>query len=261
MNLGPPFKVDGAQVREVLNDFSHLDEDNRPPRFLIAPEDKVKALHWSQDKSDDRVPVQLMFPGKPISELKGRHSGKVAILFNGWSLANHDLHRVKTEGIPIIGMNRTHLGYPTYAGPQPDYLCLVDHEWFKHPKATSHPFVINGSANKADHGYRVARSMRMAPFSFDLARDGYVNPVPATTGFLALQFAVYAGFTELFCLGLDMNGDHFDKSEGTVHFNIARAFMKRIPPVLEGAGIKAVVCGSPDSMAPFQKVPYEALFS
>jgi hypothetical protein len=261
MNLGPSFEFEGAQVREVLNDFSHLDEDNRPPKYLIAVEDKVKALHWSQDKSDNRAPVELMFPGKPISELKGKHSGKVAILFNGWSLAGKDLHRIKAEGIPIIGMNRTFVGFKSYDGPQPDYLCIVDHVWFTNEKCLSHPFLINGSTDKGNHGYRVARSMRMSPFSFDLARDGYVNPVPATTGFLALQLAAYLGFTDIFCLGLDLCGQHFDHTTGSLHFSMARAHMDRMAPVMAAAGLKTYVVGSPDSRAPFQKVEFEALFA
>lgn len=148
-------------------------------------------------------------------------------------------------------MNRTHHGWPTYFGPQPDYLCIVDHLWFDHPEWSvgikSHPNVINGSTHSQPIGYRVARNNRMAPFSLDLARDGYVCPVPCTTGHLALQAAVYMGFTEIHCVGWDMGGPHFDGTHASRFFRDALAYHGRQARFFEEKGIKVFLCGSPES--------------
>lgn len=247
LDLGPIQEINGLKVREVLGDFSHLYEDDRPPKYVFN--DAYVANNFEGfDRSETRSYVKQTRAGKPIAELKGRHSGRVAILFNGPSMSNHDLHKIK---VPIIGMNRTHVGWPSYKGPQPDYLCVVDWAWLDQPKwaATlrAHPCIVNGSDHKAEVGYRVTRHPRMDPFSFDLERDGYVGPVPCTTGHLALQLAVYLGFTELYCIGLDMGGRHFDGSGGSLFYRDAIRQHKRQAPLLKERGIEMYVCGSPQS--------------
>jgi hypothetical protein len=260
MTLGPPVFVDGVEAHAVLGDWSQLHECDRPPQYVIENALPVISPRHT-DRSPDRVSLSQSLPGIPIQELKGKHSGKVAIFFNGKSLGNHDLHRIKEAGIPIIGMNRTYVGFKGYEGPETDYLCVVDHDWFDVPEVTKHKGLINGSTHKKNAGYRVTRSIRMAPFSTDLGRDGYVYATPATTGFLALQAAAYMGFTELYCLGLDMTGGHFDGTPGSQHFYMALLHLRLMKPVMEEAGLKTYVCGSPASKAPFEKVPYEELFA
>jgi hypothetical protein len=202
------------------------------------------------------------FPGKNIAELKGKHSGPVALLFNGESLKDHDLSRI---GIPTIGMNRTHRGWPGYTGPQPDYLCVVDKCWLDRMDwrraVRAHPAVINGSYSADDVGYRVLRG---APglFSFDLTQ-GYAGHKPCTVGHLALQAAVYLGFTELFCLGFDLGGKHFDGTNGSkprMYLDAATTH-KAQARLLEGRGVKVWVVGSPDSNAPFPKLTFAEAFA
>jgi hypothetical protein len=253
--FGPVVERDGLQVREVLGDWSHLSKWDRPPKFIV--EDHAALGISAFDRSEARLTLKQTFAGKPIAELKGIHSGKVALLFNGASMGQHDLFKITT---PIIGMNRTHLGYPTYRGPQPTYLCVVDHLWLKDKNVLAHPKIINGSTHKKDVGYRVTRHPRMGPFSFDLERDGYVAPAPATTGHLALQFAVYLGFTELYCLGWDLKGGHFDGTHASNHFWAALAFHKRQAKLLVERGIRVFLCGSPDSAIDFYPhAPFEAV--
>lgn len=258
LELGPEEEVDGFKVRRVLGDWSHMIPEDRPPEFVI--------IEWStpppsplRDRSEDRPALPQRLPGKRIAELKGVHSGKVAILFNGASLAAHDLSLIRC---PIIGMNRTHAGNPGYSGPQPDYLCIIDPEWFENENVLRHPRIINGGLDPRPIGYRVTRSLRMEPFSFDLERDGFVSPIPCTTGHLALQAAVYMGFTELYCLGLDMAGGHFDGTKASMHFSFANRYHQRQAPLLREHGIKVYVCGSPESKCQaFEHVPFEALLA
>lgn len=245
--IGEPTLHEGLPALPVLGDWSHLPECDQPPRFLRDIGIHNGTRGW--DKSEERPWVRQNRPGKPIGELRGRHSGKVAILFNGPSMKHHDLHRIKT---PSIGMNRTHVGFPGYDGPQPDYLCLIDWCWLDLPRyrrnVEQHPCIINGSDHREEIGYRVTRHPRMAPFSFDLERDGYVGPIPASTGHLALQLAVFLGFTEIHCIGWDLSGGHFDGTKASVHFADARRYHKRQAPFLKERGINVYVCGSPSSL-------------
>jgi hypothetical protein len=257
LDLGPEALVDGILAREILGDWSHLDECDRPPRYVI--EDGLVPKSSLYDRTEDRADVPQTTPGRDIKELKGRHSGKVAILFNGWSLSKHDLHRLKPNGFPVIGINRTHIGHRGYDGPDPDYLCVVDLHWVRDPIVRRHPGLVNGSVDKDPVGYRATRNFRMTPFAADMGRDGYPPFVPGTTGFLALHLAVYLGFTELYCLGLDVCGQHFDGSSGSLHFShMKKHFDRMAPKLLEHA--KVFVVGSPDSRAPFQKITYEEMF-
>jgi hypothetical protein len=260
LTVGTPILHEGLPALPVLGDWSHLNECDQPPRYI-----RDIGLHngttqgW--DRSEERPFVKQNRPGKHISELMGTRSGKVAILFNGSSVKTHDLNKIKT---PIIGMNRTHVGYPGYDGPQPDYLCLVDWYWFDNEtvkeSVLKHPCIINGSDHRDEIGYRVVRHPRFAPFSFDLARDGFAGPVPATTGHLALQLAVSLGFTEIHCIGWDLGGKHFDGSKASLWFRDAIRYHKRQAPLLEDKGINVYVCGSPDSKVEgFRHSSFEAV--
>jgi hypothetical protein len=255
LDIGPASRVGGLMAREILGDWSHLHECDQPPRWIV--EDNLLSPRKSPfDRSDDRPDVVQSIPGKDIKELKGRHTGKVAILFNGWSLKELDLKRIK--GMPVIGMNRTHRGFLGYDGPEPDYLCAVDREWIHNPRVRSHPRLVNGSIEKDNVGYRATRNFRMTPFSPDIGRDGFPPFIPGTTGFLALHLAVYLGFTEIYCLGLDLCGQHFDGSKGSLHFTHMTAHFKRMAPkLLEHA--KVYVVGSPDSRAPFDKITFDQM--
>jgi hypothetical protein len=200
-------RVEGRWKDVPYRDQSHkLPEDRTPPRIWenVCVEFGV---HWDTAETRANIPA---LPGKSIARLKKKRSGPVALLFNGASLADFDLYSIKA---PMIGMNRTHRGYETYGGPEPDYLCIVDTSWLNREAVRNFPRLINGTTDPRPIGYRTSASYRAArmgaPFSFDLKRDGVI---PTTTGWLALQFAVYAGFTDLYCLGLDLGGKHYDQT-------------------------------------------------
>lgn len=261
LQLGAPTEVDGVMVREILGDFSDLNPWDRPPKYVLdAAPLGPGPRKW--DTSETREAVKQTYPGRPVSELQGIGSGRVAILFNGPSLKQHDLFKIPC---PIIGMNRTHLGWKGYEGPQPDWLCLIDHVWFDVPKmmsALTHPAIINGGTHKNPQGWRIPKHPRMSPWSFDLARDGYAGNIPCTTGYMALQLAVWMGFTEIFCLGLDMGGGHFDGTQASLFYPTARAHLRRMAKRLGEVrpDVKVWVCGSPQSQADaFEKCGFGVL--
>lgn len=244
--------ADGTKIVERIleGDWSHLSEWDQPPRVIK----QIIQVELKPDLSDSRPNVRWDFPGKDISELKGKHQGKVAIFFNGRSLASHDLTQIKC---PIIGMNRTHHGHPTYFGPQPDYLCIVDTNWLNKKSVQEHPGLINGSNDPRPYGYRVPKSQRMRPFSFDLKRDG---ALAVTTGMLALQVAAYLGFTDIYCLGLDLHGLHFDETKSGNNMLAQERLCVEAAPLLKQRGINVWVCGSDHSWCKaFPAAPFSQL--
>jgi hypothetical protein len=60
------------------------------------------------------------------------------------------------------------------------------------------------------------------------------------------------GYREVFALGLDLRGDHFDGSPASVNVAQQNAMFKWIP---EDMTVK--VCGSPESRAVFEKCGFE----
>jgi hypothetical protein len=256
----------GRHVTELEGDFDAIPEHDRPPRFIVEHMAKARSEHF--DDTPTRKPLRQRYPGRHISELERKHSGAVALLHNGPSLANHDLHAIK---VPTIGMNRTHAGYvgakgEGYNGPQPTYYCFVDHPWGGKETVLAHPRVINGSSMETDpskgRAWRATKSYRMFPFSFDLSRDGYVSPVPCTTGFLALQLAVYMGFERIYLLGLDLTGGHFDGTNASTSMPQAVDHYVRCAAALRESPVKVFNCGSPDSLLKvFPSVPFSQLVS
>ena len=225
-------RVEGRWKDVPYRDQSHKHPEDRTPPRIWENVCVEFGIHW--DTSDSRPDIPAL-PGRSISELKDAHSGACALLFNGASLADYDLYSIKA---PMIGMNRTHRGYETYEGPEPDYLCIVDTSWLNRKAVREFPRIINATTDPRPIGYRIPASYRAAragvPFSFDLKRDG---AIPTTTGWLALQFAVYAGFTDLYCLGLDLGGKHYDGTPSGMNMDAQARLTDKALTALEERGI------------------------
>lgn len=243
----------GRNWRVLKGDFSHIEEHDRPPRVIC--ENLAVAHRTHYDRSETRKPIPCE-SGKHISELKGKHSGAVAILMNGESMGRHDLSKIK---VPIIGLNRAHVGFEGYKGPDPDYLCVVDTIWLTKEAVKNHRGLINASNDPRPIGWRVPKSFRMAPFSFDVGRDG---ALPTTTGLLSLQVAAYMGFRDIYCLGLDLGGPHFDGTVSGGNMEAQERYCLRAVPFLKDHGVRIWLCGSPESKCKaFPHVPFEALLA
>jgi hypothetical protein len=223
----------------VTGDQSHRHPDDRLPPLIWEGVRVGNRIHY--DRSDSRPNIPQRYPGRSIQELHNVHSGSVALLFNGQSLADYDLFKIK---VPMIGMNRTHQGYETYQGPQPDYLCIVDTTWLTRKEVREFPKLINGSTDPRNIGYRTTASYRMAPFSFDLWRDGVI---PTTTGHLALQVAAYMGFRDLYCLGLDLGGPHYDGTPSGMNMRRQGELCEKALDALKERGINVWSLGKSEA--------------
>lgn len=249
-NVGPECEgCDGAvyQEVEILDDLSHLPEWKRPPKKVW----KVikEAYRLEQDTSPDRPVLEQQYPGLPIKDLAGIHSGKCAIFFNGESLKDWPLDLIK---YPTIGMNRTYVGWAGYKGPNPDYYCFIDQPWVVKaiPKLPPTTKILDCSVGGKSVGYRIRKSYRMKPFSLDVWRDG---ACPVTTGFMAIQIAAYMGFTEIYCLGMDLNmKPHFDGTQsGQGMVGQAKA-IEDSKPILKREGINLYLCAPSECNLPIR---------
>lgn len=238
---------------KILDDLSHINPFRRPPQEVWQCIKAGVSLEFNT--APDRPTIPQKSPGKPIDELKGTEKGPVVVMFNGPTLQDHDLSKISCK---TIGMNRTIQGYPTYKGPQPDYYTFIDVCWLNKYYVVSHPKLINCSADIRPLGWRVNRSWRMKPFSLDLFRDG---GVPVTTGFMALQTAVYLGFRQIYCLGLDLRLDspHFDGTKSGQGMQGEPKAQEQSIPLLMGAGVSVWNVGSPDSISPFPKISFATM--
>jgi len=234
---------------EISGDFSHLPLHDQPPKHVWKILKEGRRLHT--DRTERRLPIPQLYPGKSILTIHAQHSGPVAILFNGHSLAGHDLHKIT---IPTIGMNRTYVGHKTYKGPDTDYLCIMDRSWLSVPQIRNHPGLLNGTSDTRELGVRPPRSWRMNPFSFDLWRDGYVSP---TTGHMALQIAIWMGFKDLYCLGLDFGGEHYDGTPSGGNMVAQKKLTIEAAPMIKSRGVNVWSCGNHDGLFPY--APFTAV--
>lgn len=214
-----------------------------------------------------------------ISSFRGKHAGQVcAILANGPSLKKHDLSRLRC---PTIGTNRSwELLWPTYhvvcdgahykQNPEVYEKLHKEGRLFVHEMVGKNNWPVGiklyGPLNKHMTGGKTP-----LPFSLDIEQGVqlYHGPV-GSVGFLALQIAVYMGFSKVFFLGLDLQGLHFYPrlSDEKYPQKLQDILNAQIPLYGLAASVlreykvpvEVYVCGSPESKCEFwPKVPFEAL--
>lgn len=138
-----------------------------------------------------------------ISEFKHIHRGKrLFILASGPSLADCDLS--KLERRIVMGLNRSLLCYPNS-----HYHCCMDHRLFDlHEdlmKKTRYLFTLEGRPFGIPIPFLGAEG-----FSWDLEEGIYSG---YTISYLALQIAIYMGFSDIIFVGLDLK-----HRQGNTHF-------------------------------------------
>lgn len=138
-----------------------------------------------------------------IAQYKNVHRGKrLFILASGPSLSTHDLTRLQRR--MVMGLNRSALVYP-----ETHYHCVMDQRLFEEYrdllKKTRCMITLEGRP------WGIPLKLLGAEgFSWDLEKGIYSG---YTISYVALQVAVYMGFTDIFYLGLDLK-----HHRGSTHF-------------------------------------------
>lgn len=172
---------------------------------------------------------------------------KLALLANGPSLAMHDLTRVK---LPMMGMNRSwklvpdpllHVGLETiHYHAAPDYFDRM---------------AKKGGLYVVGAGWPVGKQLQFGSgtFSRDVFKDGVVTQLNnvGSVAYAAIQVAYSLGYKELFMLGLDLDGPHFDGSPASGNVVAQNSLFAYFP-----SDLKVWVCGSPESRANLEKCDF-----
>jgi hypothetical protein len=177
---------------------------------------------------------------------------KAAILCNGESLNRHDLSCIT---LPVWGLNRS---WKVYPNPERQVVLETTHyaanpSWHERMAQEGRLYVVGEWP--CGHLLRFAES---GTFSRDVFKDGVVTQLHGVGSvfYAALQVAYTLGYREVFALGLDLQGAHFDGTPASPNVARQNAMFVHVPEDL-----KVWTCGSPESRAVFEKCGFEELCS
>jgi hypothetical protein len=209
-----------------------------------------------------------------IADFRGRHQGeRVAILANGPSLLHHDLNLLAPAGIRTMGMNASWQAlHPTDYHVTLEYDHALRHPWM-YDKIARRGTLFTMGDSWGELGVRIPfRSEKETPFSFDLER-GAVSELRGvgSVAYVALQLAVWMGFSTIFMVGLDLDGPKFNGDSAAAWrqqglFRAAASALEAMRaqcPGELGANCSHIipsiyVVGSPDSLCDaFPKIPFD----
>ena len=129
-----------------------------------------------------------------ISDFHHLHVGKrVFILASGPSLKSHDLQMLKNK--LVMGMNRSFMIYP-----HAYYHCVMDHRLFQLYEEELRATRVLWTLEDRPWGIPM-KLLGTEGFSWDLEEGVYSG---YTISYVALQVAVFMGFSEIYFLGLDL---------------------------------------------------------
>ena len=134
----------------------------------------------------------------PIDSFRGIHSGRTFILGNGPSLGDHDLSKLQE---PTFGVNRSFKAHASQYHVASDELTFREHR--SDLRITPrHVFATEGRfpAEDADWVIPIKTLGDAIGWSWDLAKGVY----PRFSTYVAMQLAVYMGFTDIVLLGTDL---------------------------------------------------------
>lgn len=174
---------------------------------------------------------------------------KVCLLANGPSLSTVDLSRVT---LPVMGMNRSYK-----VCNDPDYHVALEGDHLRAAPDFFSDMARAGRLYVAGGSWTIGKVMPILPSSVGFSKDIKQGVVTEMHGvgsvfYVALQVAYSLGYREVFALGLDLRGDHFDGSPASPHVAKQNAMFAHIPE-----DMKVWTCGSPDSLATFEKCGFD----
>lgn len=176
---------------------------------------------------------------------------KAVLLANGPSLANVDFDRVT---LPAIGMNRS---WKVRVDPVA-HVTLERWHYDQNP-GWHEDMAAMGKLYVAGSGWPCGEVLKFGQgtFSRDVFKDGVVTELNGcgSVFWASCQVAYTLGYRELWALGLDLQGDHFDGSPASPNVVRQNHFWQFAPPDLT-----IYCCGSPDSKANLEHRTLEELY-
>jgi hypothetical protein len=201
--------------------------------------------------------MNFMSTPNPISTFKGIHKDKrLFILASGPSLSDHDLSLLDRR--MVMGLNRSFFNYAdTY------YHCCMDQRLFElyeeEMKRTRVLFTLEGRPWGVP-----LKLLGSEGFSYDLEEGVFTG---YTISYLALQVALYMGFSEVYFLGLDLKfkdgSTHFfgkdfhSRNHQTTEFPKMKKMLERAADEIKGTEMKVFNCSPVSDLECFEKADYE----
>lgn len=198
---------------------------------------------------------------KTIADFKNVHQGKrLFILASGPSLTDMDLSPLERR--IVMGLNRSVLVYP-----DTQYHCTMDHRLFDEfadlLRKTRFLFTLE------DRPWGIPIQLLGAEgFSWDLEKGIYSG---YTIAYVALQIAVYMGFSEIYYLGLDLchkegqthffGKDYHSRDHESTEFPKMRKMLNYGAEALADSDVRVFNCSPNSDLEGFPKVTFEYAIS
>lgn len=192
-----------------------------------------------------------------IGDFKNLHDGKnVFILASGPSLAQANLAPLSRR--IVIGLNRSSLIFP-----DTHYHCTMDERLFREYKEvlekSRYMFTLQ------DRPFGIPMTLLGSEgFSRDLTQGVYSG---YTVSYLALQLAVYMGFTNIFYVGLDLKHqqgqthffgkDHVSSNHESTEFPKMIRMLQQGAEELKDSGVRVYNCSPDSTLDCFERVSLE----
>lgn len=198
---------------------------------------------------------------KPIQEFKNIHQGKrLFILASGPSLGDLDLSPLGRR--IVMGLNRSVLVYP-----ETQYHCTMDHRLFDEFTDLLRKTRCLFTLEDRPWGIPI-RLLGAEGFSWDLEEGIYSG---YTISYIALQIAVYMGFTEIYYLGLDLNHkdgqthffgqDYHSRDHETTEYPKMMKMLTFGAKALEDSKVRVFNCSPVSDLECFPRVSFEYAIS
>ena len=208
---------------------------------------------------------------RTIEDFRATESGPVAILGNGPSLEEVELESV---GVPLFGCNRSWLHawsrWTCYVNPQhhaelysgmseygprrnrPEVAFAMDYTperarrlYSGLPRWHGELVLVDSLTSIADNGTMEAK-YRPRGDSLDRGRNSHF------AGYMAMELAVWMGFTTIYLLGFDGGSGHFYDRAEHANTEIWQEAFRRARPWLDDRGIRVVNCNPESKIDAFE---------
>jgi hypothetical protein len=205
----------------------------------------------------------------PIESIRDVASGQVALLGGGESVNYLDLEKIERR-MPVIGLNQSWKSLET-----PWRVFIHGSNWTdiksgKAPKPKLAIFPVTKEIEQTVDEWvpdmfvcplqylvpRIKYPGEAHPFAGDFSSDLRDGTRAAFCGLLALEIAVWAGFTDIYLLGYDSAGGHFFDPKFSINsttFEYWNKLLMDAGAVLKARGVRVTNCSGYSTVDAFQK--------